>query len=72
VGLDVERAMAGRESAAVTAGLEEAKRQGKAARVESTPWFVVTGPGRKPAQIKGDFSDAGSFSEALDQAIAAR
>jgi protein-disulfide isomerase len=69
IGLDVDRAMAARGSAAVSAELGRARTEGKLAKVESTPWLVVTRPGQKPARVEGDFSDAGAFSEALEQAI---
>lgn len=70
VGIDVERAMGVRGSAAVTAELDRAITEGKAARVESTPWFVLTREGGEPERFEGDTSNAAAFTGALEQAIA--
>jgi protein-disulfide isomerase len=70
IGLDVERALSVRGGAAVTAELDKAIAEGKAAKVESTPWFVVAKEGGKPERLEADTSDAAAFADALEKAIA--
>ena len=70
IGLDVERAFAARASPAVTAEIEKAITEGKAAKVESTPWFLLTKAGGKPERFEADISNAAAFTKALDEAIA--
>jgi protein-disulfide isomerase len=70
IGLDVDRALAARDSAAVTAELDKAIAEGKAAKVESTPWFLLTKAGAKPERFEADTSNAAAFADALDKAIA--
>jgi protein-disulfide isomerase len=69
VGIDVERAMAARDSAAVTAELDRAIAEGKAAKVESTPWFLIAKAGGKPRRLEVEALTAGAVTEALDTAM---
>ena len=71
VGLDVDRAMAARGGAAVTAELETAIAEGKAAGVESTPWFLIAKGAEKPKRLEVEALTAEAVTGAIDAAIAA-
>lgn len=67
-GLDVERMLADASSAAVTAEIEESRRQAEAAEVPGTPWFFVQIGDREPYHVEASTLD--DFRAALDDALA--
>ena len=65
-GVDVRRAFADRASPAALAVLAESKAAAKAARIDSTPTFVISRPGRGAKRLVG----AGDLSGPIDDLLA--
>ena len=68
VGVDVDRALAARESPAVTGELDRAIAEGKAAGLESTPWFTIAKGAGKPKRLEIEDLTAEAATEAIDAA----
>ena len=71
VGIDVNRAFAARESPVVTAELDRAIAEGKAAKLESTPWLLVQEGEGKPERLELDALTPEALTEAIDAAMSA-
>jgi protein-disulfide isomerase len=69
-GLDVARALAARDSAAVRAQLGEAKQLGLRLHIAGTPSFLLYRTGTTPRRFKPGGLDAGSFTDPLQQLLA--
>jgi protein-disulfide isomerase len=69
VGVDADRAFRDRDSAVAKGLLEIARRQGKDAKVPSTPWFLVQRAGRPASALDYGSISVGSFTGALDRAL---
>ena len=67
VELDVDRAFEARESAAVTAELERAEAEAKAAKLESTPWLLFGRTGGKVERLEIEDLSAEALREAIDR-----
>lgn len=67
-GLDVDRMFAAADGAAVTAEIEESRRQAEAAEVPGTPWFFVQIGDEEPYELR--VSSVDDFRAALDDALA--
>lgn len=68
-GLDAPRAFADRNGPAVTARLAEAKAAARAAKVPSTPAFLVSRPGRAPKLVTDSGADLGPLTGPIDDAL---
>jgi protein-disulfide isomerase len=64
-GADAKRALAERGSVAVNAQLEEARSAAKAAKVESTPTYVIARGGRQVGRV----TEAGGLEDALQEVV---
>jgi protein-disulfide isomerase len=69
-GVDVARAVAEQSSAATDAQLAQASALARAARIQATPSFELSRAGTAPRAFKPPGLDNGSFSGALDRALA--
>jgi protein-disulfide isomerase len=67
-GLDVERALAARNSAAVTSQLERAPRSAGRLGVSSTPSFFLVRPGKAPVQLHPSALTTNAISSAIEGA----
>jgi protein-disulfide isomerase len=70
-GADVQRAVAERSSAAVSAQLSEASALARAARVQATPSFELVRAGGAPRALHPGGLDGASFDAALAAALSA-
>jgi protein-disulfide isomerase len=70
-GLDVDRVLAERESAAITTRLNGMTRQAAAAEIASTPTFQVGRTGGALRALTVEYLDVSSFKGPLDKALAA-
>ena len=68
-GLDVQRALAARGSAAVTAQLARAQRSAVRLHVRSTPSFFLMRPGRTPLQLRPPTLTTKGLSSAIEAAL---
>jgi protein-disulfide isomerase len=71
-GVDVERAMADRDSAAVTAQLEEASRDGDRLGIHGVPAFLLGRTGEEPHRLRVHSMKPEEFTTAIDQLLAER
>lgn len=69
VGMHVDQAMRARNGAAVTRELDRAIAEGKAAKLESTPWFLFGPTGGKLERLELDRLTAGAATSAIDDAM---
>lgn len=69
-GLDVDRALADRESPEVSAALREAKDAAAAAGIDSTPSFLLAVGGGDPRPLEVASLEPEEFTAALDAALA--
>ena len=70
-GLDVDRALADRDSPEVDRWLAEAESAAASFEINSTPSFVLTAPGEDPRPLELSSLDPDEFTAALDEALAA-
>jgi protein-disulfide isomerase len=69
-GVEVNKALAARSSAAVRAQLSEAKQLASSVHVESTPAFLLYRTGTSARHFQPGSLDAGSFSEPIQRLLA--
>ncbi len=68
-GLDVDAALADRDSPAVDAALADADRAAAGLGIDSTPSFVVDVPGAEQRPVEPSSLDVDTFTAALDAAL---
>jgi protein-disulfide isomerase len=69
-GVDLARALAARDSAAVQAQLEQAQGLARALHITSTPSFLLSPSGAPPRRFSPASLDSGSFLGALEKMLA--
>jgi protein-disulfide isomerase len=68
-GLDAERALAARDSGAVTSQLEHARRSAGRLGVSSTPSFFLVRPGKAPVRLHPSALTTEALSSAIESAL---
>ena len=68
-GLDTQRALAARGSAAVSEQLARARLSAGRLHVQSTPSFFLVRPGRAPVQVRPSALTAPALSSAIEAAL---